>query len=215
MIEAPSDLDRLKRRVRRFAANIRPHHIAVVAVLSAVGLGVFAARTMALPGPEPIRDDDRMHIQVVAPVEPAITPGSVMEVGDLVEGFEYRRPAPAVIEAADYAPWDDETGEAPAPRPLARRDDNSEMTSAPPAFEAPPEGRRDGRADRWFGFDAPDRNYRAEREARRARIDARMERDRERDRRDVRWYRSDGEPVGEDRPDDRRRRDEDPGDLRG
>jgi hypothetical protein len=44
MIEAPSDLDRLKRRVRRFAANIRPHHIAVVAVLSAVGLGVVAAR---------------------------------------------------------------------------------------------------------------------------------------------------------------------------
>jgi hypothetical protein len=84
-----------------------------------------------------------------------------------------------------------------------------------PASEAPPEGRRDGRVDRWFGFDAPDRDYRAEREARRARIDARIERDRERDRRDVRWYRADGEPVGEDRRDDRRQRDEDPGDLRG
>ena len=138
-------------------------------------------------------------------------PGSVMEVGDLVDGFEYRRPPPAVIEAADYAPWD-EGFDAPAPRPVARSADDFEMTSAPPSSEAPPESRRDERADRWFGFDAPDRDYRAEREARRARIDARMERDRE--RREVRWYRSDGAPADGER-DDRRRREEEPGDLRG
>lgn len=184
----------------------------MVAVLSAVGLGVLAAGTMALPGPRPVLDGERMTIQVVAPVEPEVAPGSVMEVGDLVEGFEYRRPPPAMIETADYGSYEEEAFEVPAPRPVSRRDDDDGRGygSPPPEalFERPPEDRRDRRADRWFGFDAPDRDYRAEREARRARIDARIERDRE--RREVRWYRSDGQPSDEDMRDERSRwRDED------
>ena len=59
MPETPPDLERLKRQIRRYAAQVRPHHVAMVAVLSAVGLGVVAARTMALPGPRPILDDER------------------------------------------------------------------------------------------------------------------------------------------------------------
>lgn len=211
MPEAPSDLDRLKRQARRIAASVRPHHVVMVAVLSAVGLGVLAAGTMALPGPQPVLDGERMTIQVVAPVEPEVAPGSVMEVGDLVEGFEYRRPPPAMIETADYGSRE-EAFEAPAPRPVSRRDDDDGGGYAPPPadtpVERPREDRRDRRADRWFGFDAPDRDYRAEREARRARIDARIERDRE--RREVRWYRSDGQPADEDVRDERSRwRDED------
>ena len=184
----------------------------MVAVLSAVGLGVLAAGTLALPRPQPILDGERMTIQVVAPVEPEVAPGSVMEVGDLVEGFEYRRPPPAMIETADYGAYEDEEFEAPAPRPVSRRDDDDGRGYASPPPEAPlekpAEDRRDRRADRWFGFDAPDRDYRAEREARRARIDARIERDRE--RREVRWYRSDGQPAEADGRDERSRwRDED------
>ncbi len=204
MPEAPSDLDRLKRRAHRFAANVRPHHIAVVAALAVIGLGVAAVRTVALPGTPPILDGERVQIQVVAPVEPEIMPGSVMEVGDLVEGFEYRPLPPPVIEA-DYAPYEEDFG-ASESRPTTRRyDDHSEVAS-PPEPEAPAEGWRDSRAGRWFGFDAPDRDYRAEREARRERREARAEQDR--DGRSVRWYRSDGVPA--DRPEPRRRREEGP-----
>lgn len=214
MPEAPSDLDRLKRQARRFAASVRPRHVALVAVLSAVGLGVVAAGTMALPRPEPILDGERMTIQVVAPIEPEVAPGAVMEVGDLVEGFEYRPPPPAMIESADREAWEDGF-EAPVPRPVSRRDDDG-RGYAPPRPEAPverpPEERRDRRADRWFGFDAPDRDYRAEREARRARLDARIERDRE--RREVRWYRSDGAPAEADVRDERGRWQDGDRDLR-
>ncbi|TPW05441.1 MAG: hypothetical protein FD125_722 [bacterium] len=204
MSQSPSLLDQLKQGARRFAAGVRPGHLAIVAVVAVAGVGISMARTMSLPGPQPILDGEQMKIQVVAPVEPEITPGSVMEVGDLVEGFEYRRPTPAVIEADDYAPWDEES-EVPTPRPASRRNDDYAMAPAPP-----PDTRvdqRDTRADRWFGFDAPDRDYRAEREARRARMDARIEQERE--RREVRWYRPDGEPVAD------RERETDPGAPRG
>lgn len=212
MSEFPPPPDPSKHPARRFAARVRPHHIAVVAVLTAVGLGVVAARTVALPGPQPILDGERMQIRVVAPIEPEITPGSVMEVGDLVEGFEYRPLPSSVIEPAAWAPHDEDSG-APEPRRTTRRYDDHAVVAAPPPPEAPAEGWRESRAGRWFGFDAPERDYRAEREARRARIDARMERDRE--RREVRWYQSDGEPAGDGGRDDRRRQDEDPDDLRG
>ena len=194
MSPSPALIDRLKQGARRFAAGVRPGHLVVVAVLAVVGVGIGVARTVALPGPQPIPDGERMTIQVVAPVEPEIAPGAVMEVGELVEGFEYRRPAPAVIEVADTA-YDDEGFEAPPPRPAPRRDDEARPAPAPPVPDTSSGDRRDRRADRWFGFDAPDRDYRTEREARRARIDARIERDRE--RREVRWYRSDGAPVSD------------------
>lgn len=211
MLEAPSDLDRLKQHARRFAANVRPHHIALVAALAVVGIGVAAVRTVALPGPRPILDRERLQILVVAPVEPEITPGSVMEVGDLVEGFEYRPFPPSVIEVAD-APYEEDFG-ASAPRRAPNRYAEEAVIHAPPQPEAPGDGWRETRVGRWFGFDAPERDYRAEREARRARIDAQMERDH--DRREVRWYRSNGEPGGDDGQDGRRRQDENPDDLRG
>lgn len=186
--------------------------MAAVAAIVVVGAGMAMARAVSLPGPRPILDGERMQIHVVAPVEPEIAPGSVMEVGELVDGFEYRPPPAPVIEPVAYAPWD-EYPERPEPRPAPRRYAERPVVAVPPSREEPTQDWREGRGSRWFGFDAPERDYRAEREARRARIDARLERDRE--RREVRWYRSDGEPVSDDGRDDRRRRDEDLGDLRG
>ena len=211
MPETPSDLDRLKRNARRFAGSIRPQHIAVVAALTALGLAVAAARTMALPGTQPILAGDRMQIHVVAPLEPEITPGSVVEVGDLVEGFEYRPIPSSAIEPAADAPYgEDSRPRGPGPTP--RRDGDHAVISVPPQPEAPVERWRDTRVGRWFGFDAPERDYRAEREARRARIDARIDGDRE--QREVRWYRSDGESADDSGRDARRRPDGDPETLR-
>ena len=201
MSPSSSLLERFKQGARRFAAGVRPGHLAVVGAVAVVGVGIVAARTLALPGPQPVLDGERMKIQVVAPVEPEIMPGSVMEVGDLVEGFEYRRPEPALIEAVDETPWDLEF-ETPPPRPGSQRVDDEGRAPAPPPPDRPREDRRERRDDRWFGFDAPDRDYRAEREARRARIEARIEQDRE--RREVRWYHSDGRPAGEDGPEEDR-----------
>jgi hypothetical protein len=200
MSDSHTPRDRPLQGARRIAARLRPGHIAVVAVLAVIGVGIGLARTMALPGPQPILDGDRMKIRVVAPVEPEVAPGSVMEVGDLVEGFEYRplpRPEP---EPAAWAPYDEEPMPSD-PRPAPRRyDSRADLATSPPP-DAPEEDGPDSRAGRWFGFDAPQRDYRAEREARRARTEARMERDRE--RREVRWYRSDGQPVGDGERDDR------------
>lgn len=180
----------------RLAARLRPHHFAAVAAMAIVLAGVAGVRALAVPRLQPIPDGERLKIQVVAPVEPPVTPGGVMEVGDLVNGFEGVPPASPSVEYVDYAPWEDEAV-APEPRPAPKRYAGAEDRDLPPRSEAAPRDWRDSRAARWFGFDAPDRDYRAEREARRARMEARMERDREAREpvpREVRRYRSDGEP---------------------
>ncbi|MDP1913774.1 hypothetical protein [Brevundimonas sp.] len=117
-----------------------------------------------------------------------------------------------MIEPVAYAPYDEDF-EAPESRPAPKRYVEDAVIHAPPQPEPPARDRLDDRVGRWFGFDAPDRDYRAEREARRERREARAQQDRE--GRSVRWYRSDGEPVGDGGRDDRRRQDEDPDDLRG
>jgi hypothetical protein len=183
-----------------------------VAAVVVVGVGVAMARAVSLPEPRSVLDGDRMRIQVVAPVEPDITPGSVMEVGELVDGFEYRPLPRPVVEPADRAPYDEDSV-APERRPTPRRYEDKAGVAAPPPLEASADGWRETRIGRWLGFDEPERDYRAEREARRARIDAPMERERE--QREVRWYRSDGEPAADGAQDDRRRQDEDPEDLGG
>jgi len=196
-------LDRLKSAARR----LRPHHFAAVAALAVAALGVVTVRSIALPAPEAVLDGDRLHIQVVAPVEPEITPGSVMDVGELVDGFVYTPPPRQAPEPAAYAPYGEEYG-PPEPRPDRRRTADHAEVYPPPQPEPPKENWRDSRPARWFGFDAPDRDYRAEREARRARREAMPQ---ERDGRSVRWYRSDGEPVDDRRAPRREYRREDGG----
>lgn len=185
MSDSPAFLDRLKRRAGAVAAGIRPGHVAVAAVVAVIGIGVAALSAVALPGPRPVLDGDRMHIQIVDPVEPEITPGSVMDVGELVDAYEYTPPPRPTVEPAAWAPYDEDF-EPPKPRPASRDYDDRPVISVPPQPEPRADERRDVRDNavgRWFGFDAPERDYRAEREARRARREARMEQEREQDRR--------------------------------
>lgn len=207
-------LDRLNRFAGRLAARVRPRHFAWALAVAVVGIGLAGVRTIVLPGPRPVIDSERLRIQVVAPVEPEITAGPVMEVGDLVDALESAPPAYAVVEPAAYAPAD-EAFEAPEPAPPPRRYVEDAVVRAPPRPEPAESPQREGRVARWFGFDGPERDYRAEREARRARREARMEQDRE--GRERRWYRSDGRPV-DDREVDRawsaREQDHRPGDER-
>jgi hypothetical protein len=190
MTDFPAHLDRLKRQGLRLAAQVRPRHLAVVASVLVIGVGVAALRAVALPGPQPILEGERLQIQVVAPVEPEVTPGSVMEVGDLVDGFVYTPPSrPPLAEPAAYAPYDEEFG-ASKPRRAPKRYAGEAVIHAPPQPGEPVLRGGDDRGGRWFGFDEPQRDYRAEREARRARQDA--HREQERHRREERRYSSHG-----------------------
>lgn len=205
MRETSTSLDRLK----RLAARVRPHHLVAAGAIAVVGLVFMTVRAVALPGPRPVLEGDRLHIEVVTPAAPEIRPGSVMDVGELVDGFEYRPPPRRAPDPFAYAP-DDEAFEPEPSRPPRQRYGGEPVVVPPPQPEAPKDGWRDSRAGRWFGFDAPDRDYRAEREARRAQREAREAREAyPREERSVRWYRSDGEPV-EDPRERRRPRDEGP-----
>ena len=160
-----------------------------LAAVAVVGVGAAAVGAVARTGPQAVHETGRLRIQVVAPPEVAITPGSVMEVGHLVDGFEYAPPPQAAVETAAYAPYDEDF-ETAEPRPAPKRYAEEAVIHAPPQPEEPAGDWRDSRVGRWLGFDAPEPDYRAEREARRARRDARAEEDR--DRREVRRYSSDG-----------------------
>ncbi len=195
MSDTGSRFDRLKREAAGLAARVRPRHLVGVVAVAGVAVVLASLNAVALPGPRPVLDGDRMQIQVVAPTEPEITPGAVMEVGELVDGFEYVPPAPPEAEPALWAPSDDEF-DPPASLPSGRKSDFEDARIDAPAPPEPPRRERvtDGLA-RWFGFDAPERDYRAEREARRARREAPEQ---ARDDRFAQWYRDEGPP-----PDDR------------
>ncbi|MGV8929970.1 MAG: hypothetical protein ACOH1E_09460 [Brevundimonas sp.] len=192
MPDVPTVIEQLDLRARAFVARIRPRHLAAALAVAVVAVGIVAVRAVAVPGPRPVLDGERIRIQVVTPPEPTVTPGAVMEVGDLVDGFEGVPSPPPTAEYAVYEPWDPEA-EKPDRPALSKPQREDVVIHVPPQPEPAERNRRDGRAGRWFGFDAPEPDYRAEREARRARRDARLERDR--GEREVRYYRSDGEPM--------------------
>lgn len=163
----PSSITRLAGSARRLLSRVRRPHLLALAAVAAGGLGAVALAAMDLPGPRPLTDE-RMRIEVVRPVEPDIVPGGVMEVGELVDGFEGVPPSPP---APDPVVWEDdddwEAGKsepAPPPRRLVSK---VELDRGPEP--APPRTRAEGR---WFGFDLPRRDYQAERAARRARLEA-------------------------------------------
>lgn len=195
MFDVSAHLDRLRQFGLQVAARVRPLHFAIAAAAAVVAGGVAVVSTFALPGPQPVLAAERLQIQVVPPVEPAVRPGAVMEVGNLVDGFVPVRPSLSVIETGVDRPWDTyvETSEPPwgTKQAVGRT-----TLDAPPQPGEPTVGPRGGRVSRWFGFDAPERDYRAEREARRARLEARVEPDR--DRSAVRRYSSE---AAVDRPD--------------
>jgi len=198
MSELSGRFERLIQQGREIAARIRPPHLAAwaamaLAAVALVGLGVAVVGALARPGPRVPPDETRLRIEVIAPSEPAITPGSVMEVGDLVDGFVA---VPAARTADEIA--DDSVAEEGIPASDGRYERlhvEDPVIVVPPQPVKPAEGRGESRVSRWLGFDAPDRDYRAERDARRARRDAREERDRARLEE---WRQASDDPV--DRP---------------
>lgn len=171
--------ERLAQQARGLAGRARRHHFALVAAVVLIGAGAATLRAVALPAPRPVLESERLQIEVVAPVERELSTGPLMEVGELVEGFEYPPPASRLTQRAAYLPLDEDF-EEPEPRRVANRSDDGIVNQTPPQSEAPADGGRDRPLRLWFGFDVPDRDYRAEREARRARLDARQQEDRDR-----------------------------------
>ncbi|QTC91110.1 hypothetical protein [Brevundimonas goettingensis] len=115
-----------------------------------------------------------LSVAVVAPVEPDVAPGGVMDVGQLTNGFDGKMPEAQTASDATQPP-DDYYAEQPAyvepqvqqmppPRPGDEVHPYVDRQSPPPP--------RDGNP-RAFGFDQPRPDYAAEREARRAFMEAR------------------------------------------
>lgn len=151
-------------RSRPRLGNWRIYALAAAAI---VVIGLIGLRAMGPSQARPVADDGRLRIEVVHPVEPAIVPGAVMEVGELVDGFQGLpppRPDPSPLEWFEDA-WLDVVG-PPPPAPSWR---TVAAAVRVPVETAPPPRRDEGR---WFGFDAPRRDFRAERAARRARMEA-------------------------------------------
>lgn len=158
-------------------------------------------------------DGPGLNISVVAPVEPDIQPGDVMDVGVLNNGFDGRLPAQAqgagggdlyaeqpAYDEGDQG-WRAEDRWAPGARPSNVQTSNGQSYVRPGPEGAPysdPQSRsqRDSYQDRpqgrpmAFGFDQPQPDWRAEREARRAVMEAR-EQAREQER-NARRYSSSG-----------------------
>ncbi|MGZ9098851.1 MAG: hypothetical protein ACXW3O_04030 [Brevundimonas sp.] len=187
-------------RLGRLAARVRPGHLFAATALAAV-FGLAGLQAVALPGPRPITDAERLQIEVVTPPEPEITPGSVMDVGELVDGFQ-GVPRP-VVQAAFFEESGDSWEMQPEPvYDRSRRPVETAVIHAPPQPEPP---RRTAALERWFGFDAPRRDYRAEREARRARWESRADRY-DRDQQQDRYERDEREARFEERDAPRRYR---------
>lgn len=163
-------LSRLAQATRRFTAGIRRGHVLALSAVAVAAFGLVGLTSLDRGGsPLPV-DGRRISIEVVAPVEPELVPGSVMEVGELVDGFTGPPPRPPGATPVDWreAEYWEEGWVEPSPPPRRPTAETAVYTSAP---AAPPRRYE----SRWFGFDAPRRDFEAERAERRARREA-MER---------------------------------------
>lgn len=151
------------------ARRFRPAHAAVIAAVGVAALGLMGLKFVTLPDAAAVAPGEGLKIEVVAPVEPKLTPGSVMDVGELVDGFRYVPPAPATRAAVYDVAWTGDEVLAPY-TPPSRPADVRRYESAEAA--PPPEPPRRERERRWFGFDNPLPDFGAERRARQARLDA-------------------------------------------
>jgi hypothetical protein len=140
-----------------------------------VAIGLMGLKYVNLPEPPPVAPGEALKIEVVTPVEPKIQPGSVMDVGELVDGFRYVPPRPRERFAPFDVSWDGDDAGPPAYEPPARRaevrryaSNDDDRYREDRDYREPP--RREER--RWFGFDNPMPDFRAERRAREARLEA-------------------------------------------
>lgn len=136
-----------------------------VAVVAVAGLGLLVLRT-PLPGAAGV-GADRMAVEVVTPVEPAVEPGGVMEVGDLVDGYTHvairpQADGPDVYDTAYQTAWVEPA--PPEPSSTVWRSDGAVVRPTQPQAEVVRSGGQ-------FGFDAPGPDYAAERRARQERLD--------------------------------------------
>lgn len=178
----PPVLSRCAQAVRRSAGRLRPGHVVALSAVAAAAFGLVGLRAVDLPGPRPLMDGERIRIEVVPPVEPELIAGSRMEVGDLVDGFQGVPPPPP--SPTDVS-WSDDEGPAYADEAYASPVPADDRRAETRRWESPPEPepRRDSPARvvrRWFGFDEPRRDFQAERDARRARLEAMEQAARER-----------------------------------
>jgi len=152
-------------------ARWRPWLLAApLAGLVAVGLG--AAKLTTPSAARPAASGEGLRIEVVQPAPTEITPGSRMDVGELVDGYRHVAvEAPRPTEPMDLLAWlpSSKPAEAPSYRPWRERDSRVVVFSAPMASEPRREERR------GYGFQDVRRELEAAREARRERLE-RMER---------------------------------------
>jgi hypothetical protein len=150
-----------------------PSRIALAAITAGVVATGVGAGVLLQPGrdrPEPAAMGPDVSIAVVAPREPEPEPGSVMDVGELADGYihrDYIRPALVSPQPRDAVGDDPSPGEEPPP--FERTRVITSASALPPVMVERPEPppRR-----RWpFGFDQPRPDYAAERRERRARMD--------------------------------------------
>ncbi len=146
--------------------------------LAVVGVGAAALLLVARPQPAAADiDNPLIQIRLVAPVEPEVEPGSIMEVGDLRDDFDRaaliraeaaRRAeeeaaatySAAYVEGDDYGPVSEPHAAHPRPALVV-------LPAPPPRREI--DLRRDYvGSPTAYGFDAPRPDYAAERRARRA-----------------------------------------------
>lgn len=138
---------------------------AAIAVVAVAGVGLLALRA-PLPGVAAV-GGDRMAVEVVAPVEPVVEPGGVMEVGELVDGYNHvaiqpQAEGPDGYDAAYQTAWVEPLPPEPAPR--VWRSDGAVVSPTQPQAEVTRSGGQ-------FGFDTPGPDYAAERRARQERLD--------------------------------------------
>jgi hypothetical protein len=140
-------------------------------VAVSVGLGAFLAGDSGAVSRASFGDG--LSIELVAPVEPKPEAGEVMDVGEVTDGFVYVR---AQMEPERFEPaqdyWVDEPVYVDDYQPPLRDARVRESAVVYRLVSAPEPMMMMDRDDLAFGFDAPRRDYRAEREDRRARIEA-------------------------------------------
>ena len=143
-------------------------HTAVTSVAACAVVVAGAAVLMLAPTRERVArtGGPAVNIAVVDPREPVVTPGGVMEVGDLADGYEHRPVTQPVSH--DPAPYEDDWNE-PLPMPEPRRW-TSQPSVEPQRDEPVVTVRADGRP-LSFGFDEPLPDFDAQRRERRARMD--------------------------------------------
>lgn len=161
---------------KRHLARMRRTPVWMIAV--GVGAVVIAAgattiKRIPLPGVEAIDPASAMQISLVEPVEPEVDPGGRMEVGELTDGFTPSTIPVAVTEDAelyreDFSDAWVEPDYEPAPRSWRWRDRENDR---PVPYEERVEVEPRDPPRNPYGFDAPRRDFEAERAARRERLE--------------------------------------------